>query len=265
MKGSIRYKTIVCFLFFQQLLNHSFGYIPHPDHVVVVVLENHAVNEIAGSPYAPYLNSLISDNKSAFFTQSFAISHPSQPNYIQLFSGSNQGVTSDNVPSVFPFTTPNLGAALLANSKTFVGYSEDLPSVGYNGAVSGAYARKHNGWVNWQGTGPNGIPDTCNQPFTSFPTNYNLLPTLSFVVPNQDNDMHNGTDPAKITAGDTWVQNNLDGYVQWAKTHNSLLIITFDEDDNSAAQNIFTLFIGEMVQDGNYSEHIDHYNLLHTL
>ena len=43
------------------------------------------------------------------------------------------------------------------------------------------------------------------------------------------------------------------------------MIITFDEDDNAAAQNIFTLFIGEMVQHGSYSNHVDHYNVLHLL
>ena len=106
--------------------------------MVVVVLENHAIGEIVGNPAAPYLNSLVADNKAALFTQSFALSHPSQPNYIQLFSGSNQGVTNDNVPAVFPFTAPNLGAELLTASKTFAGYSEDLPSVGFNGAASGS-------------------------------------------------------------------------------------------------------------------------------
>ena len=265
MISGLRAKGLVFFIFFLQLTSHSFGYIPHPDKVIVVVLENHAINQIVGNPAAPYLNSLIADNKSALFTQSFALGHPSQENYIQLFSGSDQGVTNDNVPSVFPFTAPNLGAALLAASKTFIGYSEDLPSVGYNGASSGAYARKHNPWVNWQGNSTNGIPASCNQPFSAFPTNYNLLPSLSFVVPNQENDMHNGSDPTKITIGDTWIQNNLNGLIQWAKTHNSLVIITFDEDDNSSANNIYTLFIGEMVQHGTYSNHIDHYNVLHLL
>src|SRR5205085_9435855 len=139
---------------------------------------------------------------TALFTHSFALSHPSQPNYLQLFSGSNQGVTDDNVPANLPFITPNLGAELLNQSKTFVGYSEDLPSVGYTGATSGNYARKHNPWVNWQGTALNGIPSTDNQPYTAFPTNYNLLPTVSFVIPNQNNDMHNGTDPSRITTAD---------------------------------------------------------------
>ena len=44
--------------------------------------------------------------------------------------------------------------------------------------------------------------------------------------------MHNGEPAQSIPAGDAWLRENLDGYYQWAKTHNSLLIVTFDENDD---------------------------------
>ena len=47
----------------------------------------------------------------------FAVTHPSQPNYLQFFSGSNQGVTSNSTPAG-PFSTPNLGAPSCARSKS---------------------------------------------------------------------------------------------------------------------------------------------------
>lgn len=261
-----KYKSVVKYLIlFQLILNSAFAIVPLPDHIVILVLENHSYSQIVGSPDAPYINGLINDNKAAFFSESYGLSHPSQPNYLQIFSGSNQGVTSNNLPLSFPFITPNLGAELIAATKTFIGYSESLPSVGYNGEFSGAYARKHNPWVNWQGISANGIPAASNQPFTSFPSNYNDLPTVSFVVPNEDNDMHNGSDPTTITIGDSWTQANLDGYIQWAKLNNSLCIITFDEDDYFSNQHIYTLFIGQMVQPGSYSNHIDHYNILRLI
>src|ERR1043166_2724043 len=130
---------------------------PTPDHVVLVILENHHYNQIIGSASAPYINSLANDSFSALFTHSFAIEHPSQPNYIDLFSGGNQGVTNDFVPANIPFSTPNLARQLLDAGKTFVTYSEDLPSQGYNGGSSGAYARKHNPVANWMGTGKNPV------------------------------------------------------------------------------------------------------------
>ena len=74
--------------------------VPRPDHVVVVVEENHSSTNILGNANAPYINSLANEN--ANFTQSFAVTHPSQPNYLALFSGSTQGVTNDSCPTPSP-------------------------------------------------------------------------------------------------------------------------------------------------------------------
>ncbi|HLJ97353.1 MAG TPA: alkaline phosphatase family protein [Gemmataceae bacterium] len=242
-----------------------------PDHVVVVIEENHSYSEIIGSPSAPYINQLA--RSGASFTNSHGIEHPSQPNYLDIFSGSNQGVTADlgvsGLGARWPFTTPNLGAQLLAAGKTFIGYSESMPSVGYTGdgdlsPSQDNYRAKHNPWVMWQNdhpTSPNQLPSSVNRPFSDFPSDYSKLPTVSFVVPNEQNDMHSNTVPR----ADTWLHDNLDGYVQWAKSNNSLLIVTFDEDDGSQGNRIPTLFIGPMVNPGQYADSIDHYSLLRTL
>jgi hypothetical protein len=196
-----------------------YSQLPIPDHVIFVIFENHGYDQIMGNSAAPYLNSLGSDSATALFTQSYAITHPSQPNYSMLFSGSDQDVTNNDVPKNLPFTSPNLGAELLQTGRTFAGYSEDLPSIGFDGRSSGYYSRKHNPWVNWQGAEKNGIPDALNLPMTSFPSNYDLLPTISFVIPNQSHDMHNGADPERISKADAWLKDHLNGYVQWAKSH----------------------------------------------
>lgn len=238
--------------------------LPVPDHVVICVLENHGYAEIIGSSAAPYINSLATSGAS--FGASYALAHPSQPNYILLFSGNNQGVTTDNTPTNTPWSTLNLGGSLITAGLTFTAYSQGLPAVGSTVSTSGAYARKHAPWVDWQGTGTNRIPSNSNQPFTSFPSNYSLLPTVSFVIPDMNHDMHNGTDPSRITTGDTWVQTNLSAYITWANTHNSLFILTFDENDNSAGNQITTIFTGQMVQSGFYNTiTYNHYNILRTI
>ena len=106
-----------------------YALVPAANKVVVVILENHSYNQVVGSSAAPYINSLINDSKGALFTQSYGLINASQPNYLQLFSGSNQGMLSNSLPPVLPFLTPNLGAELIAASKTFIGYAESLPSV----------------------------------------------------------------------------------------------------------------------------------------
>ena len=226
--------------------------IPRPDHVVIVIEENHAYSAIIGSSSAPYINSLAA--QGALFTESFAISHPSQPNYLALFSGSTQGITSDSCPHYFGAS--NLGSELFAAGYTFAGYSESMPTDSFIGCGSGGYARKHNPWVNFTN-----VPSAANLTLASFPTDFSALPTVSFVIPNLGNDMHNGS----VRAGDSWLQSHLDAYVQWARTNNSLLIVTWDEDDRSENNHIATLFIGPMVQPGQYSGRINHYTILRTL
>ncbi len=259
------YKLFISALLLGSIQSVSFSQVPKPSHVVIVILENHSYNQIIGSSAAPYINSLANDKDCAVFTNSFAVTHPSQPNYIALFSGSTQGITDDSRPKNLHFTAPNLGRELLNKKYSFAGYSEDLPSSSYEKAFSGLYARKHNPWINWMNSKKNGLPESTNLPLTKFPKNYKNLPVVSFVIPNQDNDMHNGFNPATIKRGDKWVKQHLDDYVRWAKKHNSLLIITFDEDKGTSVNKIPTLFVGEMVKHGEYEQKVNHYNMLRTI
>src|SRR5208282_6111047 len=115
-----------------------------------------------------------------------------------------------------------------------------------------------------------------------FPTDYNALPTVAFVIPNMVDDMHNGSIPGSITAGDTWLRDHLDGYYQWAKQHNSLLIVTFDESDEKplfggptdpAHKNpdnrnqIATIFAGAHIKHADFAEGkgITHVNIVRTV
>ena len=72
--------------------------LPTPAHVVVVVEENRSAAGIIGNKSAPYINSLATDG--ALMTQSFAITHPSEPNYLALFAGDTLGLASDACPVV---------------------------------------------------------------------------------------------------------------------------------------------------------------------
>jgi hypothetical protein len=248
--------------------------LPKPDHVIILMMENNGYGDIIGSANAPYMNSLANDPANAVFTQSYSLIHPSQPNYLMLYSGSNHGVFDDNAVPNTPMTSPNLGASLIAKGYTFKGYSEDLPGAGSLTLYSGSYGRKHTPWTNWQGTGANQIPASVNEPYSSFPSAYNTLPTVSFLIPNMDHDMHNPTTDANqaVRNGDTWLSNNIGNLVSWAKSSNSLLIITFDEDRgemvngaSNTSNRITTIFIGGIVQGGSYSQHIDHYSVLRTI
>jgi phosphatidylinositol-3-phosphatase len=231
--------------------------LPRPSHVVIVVEENRSEGNIIGSKSTPFINALASHG--ANMAQSFAETHPSEPNYLALFAGSTFGVTKDTCP-VNGGNTPNLASELLAAGYTFIGYAEDLPAVGSPVCSAGKYARKHVPWANFTN-----VPPTNSLPFSAFPMgNYANLPTVSFVIPNNDNNMHDGS----IAAGDAWLNRQLSGYANWAVANNSLLIVTWDEDDGSSGgsrNQIPTVIYGANVQPGTYDEQISHYNVLSTL
>jgi phosphatidylinositol-3-phosphatase len=142
-----------------------------PDHVVIVIEENLSAHNLLAQLL--YLTSL--QHQGANFTDSHGIDHPSQPNYLALFSGDPQGTGSDakrnpdgsnpivnghtqvgsnDPPPKTPLETSNLGAALIRAGRSFAGYSEDLSIRGFTGVSrtgppgSGIdYQRKHNPWV----------------------------------------------------------------------------------------------------------------------
>ena len=226
--------------------------LPRPDHTVVVIMENHAYSDIIGNPSAPYIASL--RTAGANFTDSHAVTHPSEPNYLALFEGDTENLTDDSCPHTYH--AANLASVLLASGQTFLGYSESMPAFGYTGCNSGNYARKHNPWVNYAN-----VPASVNLTFNAFPAEYADLPAVAYVVPDLCHDMHD----CSVATGDAWLASRLDGYIQWAGSHNSLFILTFDEDDGTATNQIATIFVGPMVQSGDYPTRIDHYSLLRTL
>jgi hypothetical protein len=70
--------------------------VPHLDHVFVIMMENHAYDQVVGDPNEPFVNKYI---KSAnFATNYFAVGHPSLTNYLEVVGGSNFGVRTDNPP-----------------------------------------------------------------------------------------------------------------------------------------------------------------------
>jgi hypothetical protein len=246
--------------------------IPVYDHVIIVLEENYSYAQIIGSKYAPTITALSKTKYTANFTQAYANTHPSEPNYLSLFSGSEQGVTTDitGPASWAPFNDCNMGSSLIAAGYTFIGYSETQPSIGWTKGNSGNYATKHCPWINWMvGATSDSIPVNSDMPYSYFPDSlhYNTLPTVSWVIPNLADDMHNpASSSTGISNGDTWFKANIMPLIRWAVNHNTLVITTWDEDDGSHANNIPVLFSGSNIKGGNYSTpKFNHYGVLRTV
>ena len=172
-----------------------------------------------------------------------------------MFTGTTQGITDDScLPAL---TAPNLATQLQTAGHSFVGYSESLPQPGFGGCSSGEYAQKHSPWAAFTDLAP-----STNQPWSAWPASFDQLPTVAFVTPNLCHDMHD----CSVAVGDEWLRQNLAAYANWAPTHNSVLIITFDESASTRGANgIPTVITGAKVRPGQVGEPIDHYRLLATL
>ena len=252
--------------------------IPRPDHVVIVVEENDGYDEVIGSRSAPYINGTLVA-QGAVLMDYHAVHHPSQPNYLELFAGSSLGVINDTLPT-HPFDGPSLGGVVQRANLGFVGYAEDMPRrcTGLSCGDAGSFVTRHCPWLYFTD-----LADGSAQSMGDFPSDFSRLPTVAFVIPNVLHDMHGvrwfPRDYVKM--GDTWLKENLGSYAQWAMQHNSMLIVTWDEDATHydmpppppsgirtprADNRVPLILFGKTVKPGTTNDrHYDHLDLLRTL
>jgi len=226
------------------------------DHVIVIVMENHSYTQVKG---LPYITTLIHNYTS--FSQSYAVAHPSQPNYLALWAASTLGNTDDGCPpSGSPYSAANLGHSCEAAGLTWKSYCENLPSIGSTTCSSSdnQYKRKHHPCPDFSN-----LTHSKEYPYTRLATDIaaGTLPNLSFVVPNMCHDMHD----CSTTTGDTWLASNMPAMIS-AVGPRGLVILTWDEDDKSSSNHILTVFAGPCVK-ANYvcSSTFNHYTLVRTI
>jgi hypothetical protein len=220
-------------------------------HVVWIWMENHSYSEIIGSSSAPYINTLAS--QCGLATNYSAVTHPSLPNYIAATSGSPQGITDDNPPSSHPLNVPSIFGQVPSRS-----FQESMPS---NCDVNDAYpyAVKHNPEAYYTPLAAQCA--TQDVPLSGF--NPSSLPAFSFVTPNLTNDMHDGT----VAQGDAWLSNFIPTITSTADYNagNTVVFITWDEDDSSSGNHIATIILSPYTAPGTQSSTpFTHYSLLRT-
>jgi len=232
---------------------------PH-DRVVVVVMENKSYDEARVQPYTAGLML-----QGATFSNAFAVTHPSQPNYIAMWAGSTLGVTNDNCPpGIAPNASENLGHAVETAGLHWRAYSENLGAAGssacsFDGnASTGLYTRKHDPWTHFSN-----LNHANERPYSDLAADItaHTLPNLVFIIPNNCHNTHNGTAGCGLADGDAWLAANLPAVIA-ALGPKGLLVLTWDEDDSSASNHILTVFVGAQVVTGAVSTQVlNHFTL----
>src|SRR5438105_8005915 len=174
---------------------------PHSNHVIVVLEENHSYEDVFTGTSMPWLTGMAKQYASASY--SYANAHYSIPNYMWLTAG--RSVTfNDNTTS--KFNVDNIVRYLLTAGKTWKEYADSLPYAGYTGYNTGYYVERHNPFAYFTDVA-NSTEKYNIVPFTHFSQDLaaQRLPNFAFVTPNLMHDAHNGS----LAAADQWLKTNI--------------------------------------------------------
>jgi hypothetical protein len=236
-------------------------------HVVVIVMENEEAADVHASRSAPYANSLA--RRYGLATRSFAVAHPSLPNYLALTSGATDGITSD-------CTTCHVGARnivdeLEAAHVSWRAYLEDQPRACFQGASSAGYAKKHNPFIYYDDVARN--PRRCDRLVgfgeLSADLRADRLPTFVWITPNLCDDGHD----CGIATADRFLARTVPLLLREIGPH-GFLVLTWDEgssDDGccagaAAGGHIATIVAGPDVRPHAVdAQAVDHYGVLQTI
>jgi hypothetical protein len=236
-------------------------------HVLVIMMENEEDTSVLGSPAAPYANALI--RRYGLATQSFAITHPSLPNYLALTSGSTQGVSSDCTEC--SANAPNIVDQLEAAHISWKAYMEDLPTPCFKGSEAGGYAKKHDPFIYFDDIANSAV--RCHKIVGFGQLSADLrggsLPTYAWISPNLCDDGHD----CGVSGGDKFLARAVPALLRELGRH-GFLVITWDEGSSDqgccggVAQggHVATIVAGPDVRRGaREGGFVDHYGVLGTI
>ncbi|QUC17818.1 uncharacterized protein UV8b_02059 [Ustilaginoidea virens] len=240
------------------------------DRLAIIYFENQNYDKSFGDPNFSWFT-----KKGITLSNYFAVTHPSQPNYMASIAGDYFGMENDS------FERAPLNIATVMNLLDYRGiswglYQEDMPYSGFEGVAyknqkNGAndYVRKHN-------------PAVMHDSITHYEQKLsqiknlsmihpsrsmfhrdlrdNRLPQWMFITPNMTSDGH---DTSVTTAG-VWCRKFLEPLLTNRKfMQNTLVLITWDENEKYAARNrVLGILLGDAVpahlvgtEDSNFYNH----------
>jgi|NGEPerStandDraft_6_1074524.scaffolds.fasta_scaffold01778_3 hypothetical protein len=235
-------------------------------HVLVIVMENEEATSVLGSSAAPYANALA--RRYGLATQSFAISHPSLPNYLALTSGSTQGMSSDCTEC--HTNAVNIVDQLEGAHISWKAYMEDQPTPCFKGATAGGYAKKHNPFIYYDDIAQSARRCRKIVGFGALTADLRSgsLPTYAWISPNLCDDGHD----CGVSGGDRFLSHAVPPLLRELGPH-GFLVLTWDEGSSNSgccgvAQGgrIATVVAGPDVRRGaRYGGFVDHYGVLGTI
>jgi acid phosphatase len=240
--------------------------VPHSQHVVVVTLENHSYEQVIGNTAMPYFNKLAT--QYALADQYYSPQHNSLAALMWLTAGA-QVTTNNSTPE--NFNVDHIARHVWQSGLTWKAYMSGLPSVGFTDYTTTSYMKRHVPFSYFTDvvttTQKNNLVPLDN--YFQQDIDGGTLPNFSYVVPDSEEDAHNGT----LAMADTWLAGHIPQLLaspQFQK--DGILFIVWDEgslspeDDRGSGGRVANLVIGKGVKNGYKSEtYYTHQDLLHTV
>ncbi|MGY6258228.1 alkaline phosphatase family protein [Paraburkholderia caledonica] len=171
--------------------------IPRYDNVFVIMLENHSVAPVTGTPgilgqsTAPFINQFLSANNQ--FTTYYSTGNPSEPNYTALGGGDDWGITDDNW---FGCGSP---------TPTDVAFAGGRASDGQPLAATGALPPQDSTHLSGFGSGSCTAGSTAVHNVVQQPTLFNLISQAGMTWRTYSESMNPGQDPRSDSIADAAV------------------------------------------------------------
>ena len=209
------------------------------NHVFVLVLENRSASQAL--QHMPYLSQLSQQNSTS--TEFFSASHGSWLAYGELAGGiapKNQtafGGECNGNGCRSTLNVPNMVRQIRADGKSWKGYFQSIPAVGYMGSSSGAYVRRHNPFpffsdVEDYASERNNMMEVAQLPID---LEAGQVADYTLIVPDL---LHDGHSPANasiaLAAADTYLESLIPQILSskyFQPGGDGVLFITFDESD----------------------------------
>jgi hypothetical protein len=201
--------------------------------ILVIMEENHSLGEVfpAGMPYLWQLA-----QRYGYASDYAAITHPSLPNYLAIFSGSAFNDPPDCSPGPgCSYPGPSVFGQALAMGKTARAFQESMPAP-CDRSNSGTYAVRHNPWAYIPaeaaacraGDVPSGTPSGGA---LASDVRAGTLPNVGLLTPNLINDAHDGT----LGQADAWLRQWIPVIMSgpdW-RHHRLAIAVAFDEGETT--------------------------------
>ncbi|KAH7139757.1 phosphoesterase family-domain-containing protein [Dactylonectria estremocensis] len=198
----------------------------------------------------------------------YAVTHPSEPNYIAVVGGDTFGLQNDRDHRI-PSNISTVVDLLETKRISWAEYQEELPTGNIQVSHADGYVRKHNPLSTYDSTSHNTTRSAQIKNFTKFEQDLadKKLPQWAFFTPNIRNDGH---DTGLAFAG-RWLRGWLEPLLRNEYFINeTLIVVSFDETKHYDTPNrVFTVLLGGAVHPSLHgtrdSMYYNHYSTLSTV